>query len=441
MKRHKEASSYLQRKAKAVAARPAPTPAAAAKSRKKRLWLWGLAGVCTLVLAYLAATGKLISNADWQMATAGIRNWFRPAPEPPDDPEEKAVPVLNTTAAPGPAPAADMVWIPGGWYWRGNAEFPDAVPLRKVYVDGFWMAKTELTTAQWREFVKETGYKTIAERQPNLKDFPRLMPEALGFQPQYIALFAATPDLGFPAGLPWGATFHSWPALAPFSLVFTKPDKPLPHLHDHSAWWRDVPGASWEYPLGKADGTKAADNHPAVHISWVDATAYCEWRSKKTGKKFRLPTEAEWEFAARGGLDRKLYSWGDEETVDGKWQCNIWQGEFPMRNLKSDGFEGIAPVAQYPANAYGLHDMAGNVWEWCSDWYSPDYYKDSPRENPKGPKTSFDPREPGTPKRVQRGGSFLCCDNYCVRYIAGARGKGEPTSAANHIGFRLACSP
>src|SRR5207245_8525933 len=150
---------------------------------------------------------------------------------------------------------------------------------------------------------------------------------------------------------------------------------------------------------------------PAVHICWHDAVAYCDWKSKKTGRKYRLPTEAEWEFAARGGLDRKPFCWGDELTPEGKWVCNIWQGEFPYSNEKLDGFEGAAPVASFPPNGYGLFDMAGNVWEWCGDWYSPEYYKEAPRKNPQGPPSSFDPREPGMPKRVQRGGSFLCCEN------------------------------
>ena len=207
-------------------------------------------------------------------------------------------------------------------------------------------------------------------------------------------------------------------------------------LNDVAKWWKWTPGASWRHPLGPASDLKDLDNHPVVHIAFRDAIAFCEWRAKKEGGKYRLPTEAEWEFAARGGLDRKPFAWGDEFKPNGKLMANTWQGEFPHQNTLEDGFLGTAPVGSFPPNGFGLVDMAGNVWEWCSDWYQPRYFQPLWERNPRGPAASNDPAEPGVPKRVQRGGSFLCCDNYCSRYMPGGRGKGELDSTTNHIGFR-----
>jgi formylglycine-generating enzyme required for sulfatase activity len=209
-------------------------------------------------------------------------------------------------------------------------------------------------------------------------------------------------------------------------------------LRDYRSWWDPKVGASWKHPDGPGSNIKGRENFPVVHICYHDAVAYCRWAKK------RLPTEAEWEFAGRGGLDRKLYPWGDELKVDGKWMANAWQGEFPYTNTKEDGFDGAAPVASFPPNAYGLYDMSGNVWEWCADWYRKDHYIQRCRDvdphtairNPTGPDSGFDLEEPGLPKRVQRGGSFLCAENFCTRYVIGTRGKGEITSAQNHCGFR-----
>jgi formylglycine-generating enzyme required for sulfatase activity len=201
-------------------------------------------------------------------------------------------------------------------------------------------------------------------------------------------------------------------------------------LSNHLVWWRYVPGANWRHPEGPESNLQGRENHPVVHICWHDAEAYARWAHK------RIPTEAEWEYAARGGLERKRYCWGDTLTPDGKWMANIWQGQFPRENTKGDGYSRTAPVGSYPANGFGLHDMSGNVWEWCADWYRPNYYALSPGYNPKGPDSSHDPQEPGVAKRVQRGGSFLCSDSYCVQYRMGARGKGAIDSGASHLGFR-----
>jgi formylglycine-generating enzyme required for sulfatase activity len=440
MKKTRESSARKVRRAVKFTypARPVPT------SRRSRWIKVGLAMGILVLVGYLGYAGHLGTAGDWRRhVITPIRNWLWPPPAPEvEDPEEAAEPAINDRKPPGPAPQG-MVWVPGGWFWRGSdlEICPDAAPMRKIYVDGFWMDAKTITNRQFKAFVDETGYQTVAERKPDLKEFSRLSPEAMGFQPHYLHALAANPAGGFPGAVAWGGLFHCWPALDTGSLVFTPPDHPV-DLHDHSAWWQYVPGACWRHPHGPDKGDlKGLEDHPAVHICWHDAMAYCQWRSKKEGKKFRLPTEAEWEFAARGGLDRKVFAWGDEQTPGGKWMCNIWQGEFPRKNDKLDGYEGTSPVGSYPPNGYGLYDMAGNVWQWCADWYRPEYYKDCPKKNPPGPLESFDPNEPGQPKRVQRGGSFLCCDNYCVRYVVVARGKGEPKSAANHIGFRSVAEP
>lgn len=297
-----------------------------------------------------------------------------------------------------------MVWIPGGTFLMGSEEFaPDAVPVHSVRLDGFWMDRTEVTNAQFARFVAATGYQTIAEQRPDPKEFPDAPPEAL----------------------------------VPGSIVFAPPPGPV-DLNQPLSWWRYVPGACWKHPEGPGSTIAGREHHPVVHISHKDAVAYAQWAGK------RLPTEAEWEYAARGGLEQKPLPWGDELKPDGKWLANIWQGQFPHENTKEDGFLHTAPVASFPPNAFGLHDMSGNVWEWCADWYHPEYYRRSPTYNPQGPVDrfdSFDPNEPGIPKRVQRGGSFMCSDLYCVRYRLGSRGKGEESSAAYHLGFRCVRSP
>jgi formylglycine-generating enzyme len=318
--------------------------------------------------------------------------------------------IPNQAPAPGNPPAG-MNWIPGGQFSigakdptalpeGGHEAMEDARPIHRVYVDGFWMDKTDVTNAQFEGFVKATGYVTVAERKPLAKDFP-----------------------GVPAE-----------KLVAGSLVFTPPPNPV-SLDDYSGWWSYVAGANWRHPLGPKSNILGKANYPVVQIAYEDAVAYAKWAGK------RLPTEAEWEFAARGGLTGKPYAWGDSMHPDGKWMANTHQGHFPDHDSSADGHAGIAPVAQFPPNGYGLYDITGNVWQWTKDLYRADYYAelsatDKVIRNPQGPDTSLDPTEPGVQKRVQRGGSFLCTSQYCSRYIVGTRGKGEVGSATNHIGFR-----
>lgn len=310
-------------------------------------------------------------------------------------------PVLNPNTPPGPAPDG-MVWVPGGEFWMGTDDGPeDERPRHKVYVDGFWMGRTEVTNADFAKFAKATKYVTVSERMPDPKDFPGVPKEKL----------------------------------VPGSAVNVVPDADVslegPWETGHPPWWKYQPGASWKHPEGPGSSIDGKDNYPAVHIAWEDAAAYAKWAGK------RLPTEAEWEFAARGGLDRKKYVWGDELNPNGKWMANSWQGKFPRENTGEDGFKGLAPVKQFPPNGYGLYDMSGNAWEWCQDWYDPEYYAVSPARNPKGPEMGRGSRQsPGQPSRVRRGGSFLCADNYCRRYLPSARDENPPDSSASHTGFR-----
>jgi formylglycine-generating enzyme required for sulfatase activity len=222
-------------------------------------------------------------------------------------------------------------------------------------------------------------------------------------------------------------------------VVFSPPDRPV-ELDNHFRWWSYLAGANWRHPEGPNSNIKDRMDHPVVHIAYEDAVTYCNWAGK------RLPTEAEFEFASRGGLDRKRYAWGDEFMPGGKHMANTFQGHFPDTNTGEDGYRATSPVGSFPANRYGLFDMAGNVWEWTSDWYRADYYQALAASgeiaiNPKGPPDSFDPSEPGVRKRVHRGGSFLCTAQYCSRYVEGGRGKGEPDTGTNHLGFRCVREP
>lgn len=306
---------------------------------------------------------------------------------------------------------AGMVWIPGGEFSMGALDPPasteagmhgaaDARPIHRVYVDGFWMDQTDVTNDQFAEFVRATGYVTVAERTPRPEDFP-------------------------------GAPLEN---LVAGSVVFSSPDHPVP-LNNHLRWWSYLAGANWRHPFGPQSNIKGKGEYPVVHVAYEDALAFATWAGKQ------LPTEAEWEFAARGGLAGMTYPWGDEFRPHSSWMANTHQGHFPDSDSGDDGYVGIAPVAHFPANGYGLYDMAGNVWQWTSDWYRPDYYArlaamGGVARNPQGPDSPYDPVEPTAKKRVQRGGSFLCTDQYCSRYVVGTRGKGEVSTGTNHLGFR-----
>jgi formylglycine-generating enzyme len=267
------------------------------------------------------------------------------------------------------------------------------------------MDQTEVTNEEFARFVRATHYVTVAERAPRAEDFPGAPPENL----------------------------------VPGSVVFTAPNHPV-SLNDHFQWWSYVKRADWRHPQGPESDLKGKEKYPVVQVAYEDAVAFANWAGK------RLPTEAEWEFAARGGLSGKVYAWGDEMTPGGKVMANTFQGHFPDNDTGEDGYKGIGPGAQFPANGYGLYDVAGNVWEWTSDWYRPDYYAQLAKtggvaRNPRGPETPFDPSEPTEKKRVHRGGSFLCTDQYCSRYMIGTRGKGEASTGTNHVGFRLVKMP
>jgi formylglycine-generating enzyme len=324
---------------------------------------------------------------------------------------------IDTSAWPAKPWPQKMVWIAGGKFTMGGVgkeARPDEFPLHAVAVDGFWMDQTEVTNEQFKQFVKEKNFLTTAELKPEWEELKKQLPPG-----------TPKPDESL---------------LVPGSLVFSLTSGPV-DLRDNSRWWSWVPGVSWKHPNGLSEdvfSTTEFDQNPVVQVSWFDAVAYASWQGK------RLPSEAEWEFAARGGKQGEIYGWGNDEPNNKNIKANIWQGQFPFRNTREDGFVFTAPVASYQCNAYGLFDMMGNVWEWCNDWYRPNTYEiqasQALTKNPKGPIDSYDPQDPYTSKRVVRGGSFLCNVVYCASYRPSARMKTSPDTGESHTGFRCLMS-
>ena len=300
-----------------------------------------------------------------------------------------------------------MVWIPGGTFRMGSDHhYPEEAPAHQVTVDGFWIDPHPVTNAEFARFVRATRYATVAERPADPARYPGARPELLG----------------------------------PASSVFRSPDHPVP-LTDPYQWWTYVPGADWRHPDGPGSSIKRKPDHPVVHVAWADVEAYAAWAGKA------VPTEAEWEFAARGGLDGAEFAWGDELTPEGRWMANTWQGDFPLHNTAADGYVGTAPVGRYPANGYGLADMIGNVWEWTVDWYqahAETSHACCTVANPRGGDRdrSAYPRDPAkVPRRVMKGGSHLCAPNYCRRYRPAARMPQPVDTSTSHLGFRLVVRP
>lgn len=319
-----------------------------------------------------------------------------------------SIPEASASGAPPPG----MVWIPGGEFTMGS-DLPgtrrNEQPVHKVTVDGIWLDEHSVTNAEFRKFVEATGYKTTAERPVDWDEMKKQLPP--------------------------GTPKPSAEMLQPGSLVFSPPAQPV-DLRNMNAWWQWVRGANWRHPEGPSSNIDGRDDHPVVQVSWDDAEAYAKWAKK------RLPTEAEWEHAAQGGLNGKRFAWGDEFQPGGKFMANTWTGEFPRHNTKEDGFDRTAPVRSFPPNGYGLYDMGGNVWNWVSDWYRPDAHVQMAAEpschNPAGPTASFSPNNPYQKERVTKGGSFLCHVDYCESYRPAARRGTPPDTGMSHIGFRCA---
>lgn len=348
------------------------------------------------------------------VAAGGAMSW---AMTRNDTPGAREIKIVLGDGVRGPK---GMAWVPGGQFLMGSDSRmaqPNEKPAHRVRVHGFWMDQHHVTNAEFRRFVEATGYVTTAERKPDW--------ETLKVQ------------------LPPGTPRPPDSALVPGAMVFVGTDRPVP-LQDYSRWWRFVPGADWRHPGGPDTNIVGKDDHPVVQVSFEDAQAYAKWAGK------RLPTEAEWEFAARGGLEQATYAWGDQFAPAGKQMANVWEGAqsqpFPVVNPKAGGAVGTSPVGTFPPNGYGLSDMTGNAWQWVADWYRADQFRREASagkliENPVGPTDSWDPADAGVPvqapKRVTRGGSFLCNEAYCLSYRPSARRGTDPYNSMSHLGFRL----
>ena len=311
-----------------------------------------------------------------------------------------------------------MLWIPEGSFMQGAVPQDQMAmnhekPQHPVTVDGFFMSITEVTNAEFSKFVEETGYVTVAEREIDWEDMKKQLPEG-----------TPKPDDSI---------------MQPGSLLFKKTKSSVPNLYDFSQWWKWSIGVNWRHPSGSESTLEGKDNHPVVHVSYEDAQAYCKWAGR------RLPTEAEWEYAARGNKNNTTYLWGDDRSQLSQ-RANSWEGEFPVNNTLEDGFERTAPVKSYPPNGFGLYDMAGNVWEFTTDWYHIDYYKElaatgTSAMNPQGPDKAYNPSNPYLQEKVIKGGSFLCSDSYCASYRVSSRMGTSMDSSAEHVGFRTVVTP
>jgi formylglycine-generating enzyme required for sulfatase activity len=397
MNRSERRKRSAQRAAERAGAHPSETSAVPVRASR-----W--AGV-----AWIGATvGALVLGGYFATTTYAARSAKPVAPR-----------VIVGNGVDGPR---GMVWVPGGEFLMGSDHElaqKNEHPAHKVRVNGFWMDRTHVTNAQFADFVQATNYVTTAQRKP---DWETLKVQLAPGTPR-------PPDS----------------ALVPGAMVFIGTERPV-GLDDYSRWWAYVPGADWRHPQGPGSSIEGKQDHPVVQVSYVDALAYAQWAGK------RLPTEAEWEFAARGGLEQATYAWGDEFQPEGRTMLNFWdvrQQRFPVVSAQAGGAAGTSPVGTFPANGYGLADMTGNAWQWVADWYGAAYFaaqakRGKPIVDPQGPPSSHDPDDRGVPaeapKRVTRGGSFLCNVDYCLSYRPSARRGTDPYNPMSHIGFRLVMS-